>query len=130
MTRSRYYLTMELGLVQGGLSKMRADNLPFWLGDGLKVGDYPRSLVKRPKIHTRQTYQKGIGLFWHVSVGIRKCQGRGGGRTRERKEVSGLVRPLLPVPCADDTRLIDPRCKGDARPTSTTGKGSRFESPP
>lgn len=32
MMRSRYYLTMELGLVQkkgGGLSKMRADNLPF-----------------------------------------------------------------------------------------------------
>ena len=31
--------------------------------------------------HTRQTCQKGTGLFWHVSVGIRKYQGRGGGRT-------------------------------------------------
>ena len=111
---------------------MNVDNLPFWLGDGLKVkvGDYPRSLVKRPKIHTRQTYQKGTGLFWHVSVGIRKCQGRGGGRTRERKEVSGLVRPLLPVPRVGDTRLIEPRCKGDAHPTSTTEKGLRFEPSP
>lgn len=72
--RSRYYLTMELGLVQGGLSKMRADNLPFWLGDGLKVGDYPRSLVKRPKIHTRQTYQKGqvyYGTLRSVSGSVR-----------------------------------------------------------
>ena len=72
--RSRYYLTMELGLVQGGLSKMRADNLPFWLGDGLKVGDYPRSLVKHPKIHTRQTYQKGqvyFGTLRSVSGSVR-----------------------------------------------------------
>lgn len=111
---------------------MNVDNLLFLARCGLKVKveDYPRSLVKRPKIHTRQTYQKGMGLFWHVSVGIRKCQGRGGGRTRERKEVSGLVRPLLPVPRVGDTRLIEPRCKGDAHPTSTTEKGLRFEPSP
>lgn len=111
---------------------MNVDNLLFLARCGLKVKveDYPRSLVKRPKIHTRQTYQKGMGLFWHVSVGIRKCQGRGGGGPWARKEVSGLARPLLLVPRVGDTRLIDPRCKGDAHPTSTTEKGSRFESPP
>ena len=80
--------------------------------------------------HTRQTCQKGTGLFWHVSAGIRKCQGRSGGSPWARKEVSGLARPLLPVPRVGDTRLIDPRCKGDAHPTSTTGKGLRFEPSP
>ena len=57
--------------------------------------------------HTRQTCQKGTGLFWHVSVGIRKRQGRGGGGPWARKEMSGLARPLLPVPCAGDTWLIE-----------------------
>ena len=57
--------------------------------------------------HARQPCQKGTGLSWHVSVGIRKCQGRGGGGPWARKEVSGLACPLLPVPCADDTRLIE-----------------------
>ncbi len=80
--------------------------------------------------HTRQTCQNGTGLFWHVSAGIRKCQGRSGGSPWARKEVSGLARPLLPVPRVGDTRLIDPRCKGDAHPTSTTGKGLRFEPSP
>lgn len=65
---------------------MRADNLPFWLGDGLKVGDYPRSLVKRPKIHTRQTYQKGqvyFGTFRSVSGSAR--DGAAAGLESEKK---------------------------------------------
>lgn len=73
--RSRYYLTMELGLVQGGgCPKLERIISRFWLGDGLKVGDYPRSLVKRPKIHTRQTCQKGqvyFGTFRSVSGSVR-----------------------------------------------------------
>ena len=92
-------------------------------GEALRLGNLAFDI--HANSHTRQACQKGTGLFWHVSVGIRKCQGRGGGPWA-RKELSGLARPLLSVPCAGDTRLIDPRCKGDAHPTSTTGKGSRL----
>ena len=97
-------------------------------GEALRLGDLAFDI--HANSHTRQTCQKGTGLFWHVSAGIRKCQGQGGGSPWARKEVSGLARPLLPVPRVGDTRLIDPRCKGDAHPTSTTGKGLRFEPSP
>lgn len=74
-------------------------------GEPLRLGNLAFDIHANSR--TRQTCQKGTGLFWQVSVGIRKCQGRGGGRSQERKEVSGLARPLLPVPCAGDTRLIE-----------------------
>ena len=74
-------------------------------GEVLRLGNLAFDI--HANSHTRQTCQKGTGLLWHVSVGLRKCQGRGDGGPWARKEVSGLACPLRLVPCADDTRLIE-----------------------
>ena len=53
-------------------------------GEALRLGNLAFDI--HANSHTRQTCQKGTGLFWHVSVGVRKCQGRAAAGLENEKE--------------------------------------------
>lgn len=64
MTRSRYcfgarWSSGPSGAEENGSFNTSVDNLPFLAPCRLKVGDYPRSLDRRPKIHARRYLSPG-----------------------------------------------------------------------